>query len=111
MASRLRLVADALVVGALVGSIAVPVLIASGLTTLRAAELAFAVGALGLGIGLLGWSGSVMMGRGVETGQEHLDGDSDWTERKSRRAMARLGGFGGGVMLGSALVEVVAFGA
>jgi hypothetical protein len=98
-------------VGGVVGGVAVLVLVLAGTSGLRAAELTFSVGALALGFGLLGWSGSVMAGRGVEEMQEHLDTSSDWTEAKSRRAMARIGGFGGGLMAGSAAVELVAFGA
>ncbi|HMB50971.1 MAG TPA: hypothetical protein VKM69_09960 [Natronoarchaeum rubrum] len=110
-ARRLRLVGGALAVGVLVGALGIPALIATGRTGLRAVEIAFGVGALALGVGLLGWSGSVMAGSGVEAMQEHMNTNSDWTEAKSRRAMARVGGFGGGLMVGSSLVEVLALGA
>ncbi|WP_265112352.1 DUF7268 family protein [Halosolutus halophilus] len=107
---RVRLVVDALAAGAVVGVLVVAALIVTGETTARASELAFAIGALALGVGLLGWSGAVMAGRGIETMQDHLDASTNWTEAKSRRAMARVGGFGGGLMVGSALVEVIAYG-
>ncbi|WP_435344520.1 DUF7268 family protein [Haloarchaeobius sp. HRN-SO-5] len=106
---RVRLVADALVAGVVVSVLAVLALLATGEPPVRAVETVFAVGALALGIGLLGWSGSVMAGRGVENMQDHMDLDSDWTETRSRRAMARISGFGGGLLVGSALLEVFAF--
>lgn len=64
----------------------------------------FSLGALALGVGLLGWAGSIVAGEGIERMQDQMDFDSDWTEAKSRRAMARIGGFGAGVMLGTTLV-------
>ncbi|MFW6018682.1 MAG: DUF7268 family protein [Halapricum sp.] len=90
--------------GLVLGSVATPVLIAAlvglgGFDTLAAAETAFAFGGLWFGLALLGWAGSVASGRAIEAAQEHLDANSDWTERRSRRAMARIGGFGAGVML------------
>ena len=108
---RLRLVGGSVAAGGLVGAVAVPLLVVTGSSAVRAAEIAFALGTLALGFGLLGWSGSVMAGRGVEHMQEYLDTNSDWTEANSRRAMARIGGFGAGVMAGSAVVELLAFGA
>lgn len=68
-------------------------------TLLAATETTFAVGALVLGFGVLGWSGSVMAGRGMENLQRHLDMETNWTEMDSRRAMARITGFGAGLML------------
>jgi len=107
---RVRLVLRATAVGGVVGGVAVFVLVLFGSSGGRAIELTFSAGALALGFGLLGWSGSVMAGRGVEAMQDHLDTASDWTEAKSRRAMARVGGFGGGLMLGSTVVELAAIG-
>ncbi|WP_128905327.1 DUF7268 family protein [Halorubrum amylolyticum] len=97
---RGRLVAG----GAAVGAAATPVLLAGlvaigGFGPLAAAETAFAFGGLWFGLALLGWAGSVASGRAIEAAQEHLDADSGWTERRSRRAMARIGGFGAGMML------------
>jgi len=59
----------------------------------------FVFGGLWFGLGLVGWSGSVAFGRTLEAVRERLDAGSGWTERKSRRAMARVSGFGAGAML------------
>jgi len=67
----------------------------------------FALGALALGFGVLGWSGSVLLGRHIEAASEHAGGTADWTERDSRRAMARVAGFGAGVMVGVSVVAGV----
>ncbi|WP_050033136.1 DUF7268 family protein [Halorubrum halophilum] len=97
---RGRLVAG----GAAVGSVAAPILVVGlvvvvGVGPLAAAETAFAFGGLWFGLALLGWAGSVASGRAIEAAQERLDVGSGWTERRSRRAMARIGGFGAGMML------------
>lgn len=97
---RGRLVAG----GGAVGAAATPVLVTGlvavgGFGPLAAAETAFAFGGLWFGLALLGWAGSVASGRAIEAAQEHLDADTNWTERRSRRAMARIGGFGAGMML------------
>nr|WP_240452100.1 hypothetical protein [Halostella salina] len=68
-----------------------------------ATEQVFALGALAFGVGLLGWSGSVMAGRGFENMQRYLDTGSDWTESDSRRAMSRVTGFGVGVMVAASV--------
>jgi len=67
----------------------------------------FAVAALLFGFALIGWSGSIIAGRGFENLQHHLSTGSNWTERDSRRAMARIGGFGFGGMLGVSLSLIV----
>lgn len=72
-----------------------------------ASSLIFSLGALALGVALLGWSGSVAAGRSIESMQTHLDTGAGWTERGSRRAMARVGGFGAGVMTGASIVTVL----
>jgi hypothetical protein len=107
LAIRAKLVGRAAAVGAGIGGLAVLAFGVSGW-----AETVFALGALILGFGLLGWSGSVFVGNAAEATQEFLGLDSDWTEADSRRAMARIGGFGAGVMAGVALVGsvFVAFG-
>lgn len=64
----------------------------------------FVAGAVLFGFGLLGWSGSVLLGNGVENAKRHLDLNTDWTEADSRRAMARFIGVGVGLMAGVALV-------
>ncbi|RJS96299.1 hypothetical protein [Halococcus sp. IIIV-5B] len=102
---RARLLGTAAAVGVLAGGLAV-----LGLSFLRNLDFAstqtFAVGALVLGFGVLGWSGSVLAGRGIESLQTYLDADSDWTEADSRRAMTRISGFGAGVMVGVVVVTV-----
>ena len=99
---RVRLFGTALLAGVGVG-----VLAFRGYTLVDPARAAratvFSVGALALGVATLGWSGSVLAGRGIENMQRHLDTGSDWTERDSRRAMARVAGFGLGVMVGASL--------
>ncbi|QLG60778.1 DUF7268 family protein [Halorarum salinum] len=105
LAARLRLVGRALLVGTVVGLLAG--VVAVSLFSPRTVRTVFALGALALGFGVLGWSGSVMAGRGIETMHRYMDTGSDWTEEKSRRAMARVGGAGAGVMVGSGLVDAV----
>ena len=68
---------------------------------------AFAIGALVLGFATLGWSGSILAGRSVENLQRRLNTASDWTEADSRRAMARILGFGTGMVLGVGLVDAL----
>ncbi|WP_080505988.1 DUF7268 family protein [Halorubrum distributum] len=96
---RSRLVAG----GAVVGAAATPVFVVGtniigGIGPLAAAETAFAFGGLWFGFALLGWAGSVASGEAIEATQEFLDGDTGWTEQRSRRAMARIAGFGAGMM-------------
>ena len=100
---RARLLGTAGALGVVLAGIAVTALAA--FWTLRAASTqTFAVGALVLGFGVLGWSGSVFAERGIESMQTYLDTGTDWSEAESRRAMARLCGFGAGVMVGVVLV-------
>ncbi|WP_160134379.1 DUF7268 family protein [Halococcus salsus] len=102
---RTRLLGTAAAVGVVAGGLAV-----LGLSVLRNLDFAstqtFAVGALVLGFGVLGWSGSVLAGRGIESLQTYLDAGTDWTEADSRRAMTRVLGFGAGVMVGVVLATV-----
>lgn len=97
---RLRLVGWAAIVGVVAGGLAVPGwrLYAGDGTVVTTV---FAVGALLLGFGLLGWSGSVFAGRGIENMQTYMETNTGWTEHDSRRAMARILGFGLGVMVGA----------
>nr|WP_321169876.1 hypothetical protein [Salinigranum rubrum] len=69
-----------------------------------AADAGFLLGTVAFGFGLLGWAGSALAGPGLEAMQSHLDTAGGWTEADSRRAMARIGGFGAGVMLAAMLV-------
>lgn len=48
--------------------------------------------------------GSIMVGGTIERLQTRFDLGTYWTEADSRRAMARLSGFGGGMMAGAALL-------
>lgn len=101
--ARARLVGGALTVGAGVGTLWVGT--GTFLVGLEpAADTGFVLGTLAFGFGLLGWAGSALAGPGLEAMQAHLDTASGWTEVKSRRAMARVGGFGAGVMLAAMAV-------
>ncbi|RDI72008.1 DUF7268 family protein [Halopelagius longus] len=98
---RVRIVGGAFVVGFGVGAVGT---LAGGVArnVAWAANSAFLLGALVFGFGLLGWSGSMLAGRAFEEMARRLDSGSDWTERDSRRAMARIGGFGAGAMVAAA---------
>ncbi|RNJ27082.1 DUF7268 family protein [Halosegnis longus] len=65
----------------------------------------FAIGSLAFGIGLLGWSGAVGLGRSLDSMKQHLGADTAWTQANARRAMTRLLGFGVGIMLAASLTE------
>ena len=100
---RARLLVTALAAGFVVGvaaTAALPVVV--GTETARVKT--FAVGALLLGFGVLGWSGSAMAGRGIENAQRYMETNTDWSEDDSRRAMTRVGSFGAGLMLAVPLV-------
>jgi hypothetical protein len=112
LAPRVRIVGGAFVVGSVLGVTLVGGLVLGiGWTVVGSARFAFALGTLAFGGGLLGWSGSVMAGRGIEAMQAHLETDTNWTEARSRRAMARIGGFGAGAVLATGVVEAAALGA
>jgi Na+/glutamate symporter len=105
--ARARLVGSGLVVGLVLGGFGM-----AGWTLYtgdaRASEATvLALGALVFGFGLLGWSGPILAGRGIEAMQEQVGTRSDWTERDSRRAMARLCGGGGGIMIGTSVVAAL----
>ena len=101
-----RRFATAAVAGVAVGLLAVLGLaFDAGLRS--ATETTFALGALALGFGVLGWSGSVMAGRGIENMQRYMDSGSDWTETDSRRAMTRISGFGVGVMVAASVATAL----
>ena len=100
---RARLLGTALAAGVAVGVVATAVLpVVVGTETARVKT--FAVGALLLGFGMLGWSGSVMAGRGIENAQRYMETGADWSEDDSRRAMTRVGSFGAGLMLAVSLL-------
>ena len=104
---RAREIGRATLLGAGLGAFGLVVLVATGEPVDPASETVFAVGALVFGFSLLGWSGSVFAGRGIENFQRHLGGPSDWSEADSRQAMAVLGGVGVGGMVGASLATVV----
>jgi hypothetical protein len=95
---RLRLVGAGVLAGAGLG-VALAVVLAVGYGPTFAARKGFGLGLLAFGFGVLGWSGSILAGPGVENMQRHLDTGSDWTEADSRRAMARVASAGFGVAL------------
>lgn len=101
---RVRLVGGAAVAGAVIGALFLGVLALWAGDPRFATRKAFGVGAVVMGFGLLGWSGTVLAGDGYEAMQDHLETGTDWTERKGRRAMARLGGFGVGWMVAVSLI-------
>ena len=101
--TRARLVGGALLTGGGIGVVGVGVgAVLVDLPT--AADAGFLLGTVAFGFGLLGWAGSALAGPGLEAMQSHLDTADGWTEADSRRAMARIGGFGAGVMLAAMLV-------
>jgi hypothetical protein len=104
LTARSRIVGGALIAGLGIGGLGV----ATGAVTAGvepAADAGFVLGTLAFGFGLLGWAGSVIAGPGLEAMHVHLDlRGSGWSEADSRRAMARIGGFGAGVMLSAVLV-------
>jgi hypothetical protein len=102
---RLRLFGGAGLVGLAVGVVAtIAYTLYQGDATFATSQV-FALGALALGFATLGWTGSVFMGQAIETMQSYLSEGGDWTEQDSRRAMARIAGFGAGVMVGSVLAS------
>lgn len=103
---RGRVVGTALLVGCTLGTISVSMsAYVIGIPT--AADTAFLVGTLALGFGALGWSASVIAGPGMRAMQTHLEAPSDWDEADSRRAMARISGFGIGVMTAAIMVGML----
>lgn len=105
---RARLVGSALAVGLFVGAAGFALALLTLGSVRAAGDTVFLLGALAFGFGLLGWSGSILAANSVKAMQEHLDAASGWTEANSRRAMARIGAFGFGAMVGSALATVAA---
>ncbi len=104
---RLRLLASGAVVGPPLAPVVVWLWTALGRTVPDAVEATFALGTLALGFGVVGWSGSIVAGRGIETMQSYADTGTDWTERKSRRAMTRVAGLGAGLMLAASVIEPI----
>lgn len=107
LGERARELGRATLYGGVLAALGVVILVLSGESLGFASEKVFAVGALVFGFSLLGWSGSVFAGKGIENFQRHIGGRSDWSEADSRRAMAFLGGVGVGGMVGATLATVV----
>lgn len=107
LAPRVRLVGPAALAGLFVGILGVVVVTVVYDDVTLASEQVFSLAALVFGFGLLGWSGSAMFGRAVETTQEYMETGSEWTEESSRRAMARILGFGLGGMTGAIVGTLV----
>ncbi|WP_115862475.1 DUF7268 family protein [Halorussus litoreus] len=101
------LIGRALALGAVLAGVAVPLVVLSGESVRFASEKVFAVAALVFGFSILGWSGSVFAGRGIENFQRYIGGRSDWSEADSRRAMMVLGSVGAGGMVGASLTTAV----
>ncbi|QIB76149.1 hypothetical protein GL213_01965 [Halogeometricum borinquense] len=99
LSRRVTVVGGAFLAGVAGGGVALAVATYHFSSLPDGADAVFLLGILALGFGVLGWSGSVLAGRGFEEMQRHLDTGAEWTEMDSRRAMARIGGFGAGVML------------
>lgn len=107
VARRLRLLASGVAVGLPAGPASVALLVVSGRTPPDAVAAGFALGTVALGFGVLGWSGSILAGPGIEAARDHLAVGGDWTEADSRRAMTRIVGVGLGAMLAASLLEPV----
>lgn len=98
---RIRIVGSAAVIGFLLSVLAVALIpILLGYSLGFVSTEAFLLALLCFGFGVLGWSGSILAGRGIENAQHHLDTGTNWTEADSRRAMARISGFGAGGIIG-----------
>ncbi|WP_435159375.1 DUF7268 family protein [Haladaptatus sp. DFWS20] len=104
---RVRLVSRFGLGGVALGAIGVLVVVLTGETVAFASRKVFSVAALAFGFALLGWSGSVFAGEAVESMNERLDSNSNWTEADSRRAMTVVGSLGAGGMVGASLMTLV----
>jgi hypothetical protein len=108
LAARGRLVGGSALVGMIISGTSV--LVSMGIVGIAtAADTAFLFGTLALGFGTLGWAASIAAGPGMAAMQAHLETTTNWDEMDSRRAMARIGGCGAGVMI-AAIVIGMAFG-
>ncbi|ELZ33959.1 hypothetical protein C474_03330 [Halogeometricum pallidum JCM 14848] len=98
---RARVASGGFLVGLLAGVAALVVAaVFSGVAD--GADTALRFGALFFGVGFLGWSGSALAARGVGSGGKRPDAGLAWTGANFRRSMARVGGFGAGVMAAAA---------
>lgn len=105
---RVRIVGLAAVIGFFLSAFAVFLLAIATQYDLRfVSTQTFSLAALCFGFGILGWSGSIFAGNGVENAQRYLDTGTNWSESDSRRAMARISGFGAGGMIGVTVVATL----
>jgi hypothetical protein len=105
--TRVHLIGSAAVVGFVLSAFTVIVLSITLYSLQLVSTQTFVLAALCFGFGLLGWSGSILAGNGIENAQRHLDTGTDWSETDSRRAMARISGFGAGGMAGVIIVTTL----
>ncbi|WP_458189129.1 DUF7268 family protein [Haladaptatus sp. NG-WS-4] len=104
---RVRLVSRFGLYGVALGGVGVLLVVGAGETVTFASRKVFAVAALTLGFGVLGWSGSVFAGQAVENMQEYLDSNTGWTEANSRLAMTVIASLGAGGMVGASAMTLV----
>lgn len=104
---RSKIVGGAAIGGAVTGVLAIVTLLLVLRDAAQVTELVFSMAALIFGFATLGWSGSIMAGAGFENLQQHLSTGSRWTERDSRRAMSRIGGFGAGGMVSATAFSIL----
>ncbi|MFC4358017.1 hypothetical protein ACFO0N_08665 [Halobium salinum] len=110
LTARTRLVGTAALVGLVAGVVGFIVSLLYFDSVRAASDLVFVLGSVAFGFGLLGWAGSMLVSNSVGAMQEHLGTAEGWTERGSRRAMARITGFGAGAMVGVVVATVAAGG-
>ena len=70
----------------------------------RASRIIFSFAGLLFGFAVLGWSGTLIMGRSLKRANRHLEFSSVWTQRRSRRAMVRIGSIGVGGLVGASVI-------
>lgn len=105
---RVRIIGSAAAVGFLLSVLTVALLPLITQYSLQFVSTeTFLLAVLCLGFGILGWSGSILAGNGIENAQRHLDTRTNWTEAGSRRAMARIGGFGAGGIIGVIIITTL----
>ena len=100
---RVKPVGRAFLVGWVLGTVVGIVLLGYSGNIVFADRKSFAVGALLLATGLIGWSGSILAGRGFENLQEYLDMNTNWSAADSKQTMAKIGSVGVGWMIGGSL--------
>lgn len=99
-----RLLGGTVLLGALLGGILFLALLAGGSQARRASEISFSLAGIPFSIGLIGWSTVLLSGNAMEDFSKELGLSRGWTVEGGRQAMSLLIAFGGGGMLGSALI-------